>query len=43
MECTAAMLTLGCVRICSEFNINLQQNVKKVWILQEGVAHFDGL
>ncbi len=43
MECAATMVTFGRARICRQFNINLQQNVKKVWILQEGVAHFGGL
>jgi len=26
-----------------QFNINLQEELEKVWILQEGVAHLNGL
>ena len=37
------MMTSERARFCRQFNINLQQNVKKVWVLQEGVAHFEGL
>ena len=40
---SAATLTSDRARFCRQININLQQKSKKVWILQEGVAHLGGL
>jgi hypothetical protein len=42
MESTATR-TSARARFCSQFSINLQKKLKKVWVLQEGVAHLDGL
>jgi len=30
-------------RLLRQLNINAQQKLKKIWILQKGVAHFEGL
>jgi len=40
---SAATTTPDRPRLRRQFNINLQEKLKKVWILQEGVAHFEGL
>jgi hypothetical protein len=42
MENTATV-TSASSRLRGQFNINLQQPTKKSGILQQGVAHFDGL
>jgi hypothetical protein len=43
MESAAAIIAVHRARFCRQFNIELKQNVKKIWTLQEGVAHFEGL
>lgn len=43
MESAAAVIAVHRACFCRQFNIELKQNVKKIWILQEGVAHFEGL
>jgi hypothetical protein len=43
MECAAAMVAADSARLRRQLNINLLEKLEKVWILQEGVVHFDGL
>ena len=37
------MMTSERARFCRQFNINLQQQLEKVWILQDGMALFESL
>jgi hypothetical protein len=40
---SATTQTSGSACLRRQPNINAQQKLKKTWILQKGVAHFEGL